>query len=59
MRRDLPYALSGLALGVLLLGNAALAPDAAPVRAIDVFLVLVMAAALAVCRRTRWWRWAW
>ncbi|MEU2611470.1 sensor histidine kinase [Micromonospora sp. NPDC007271] len=51
MRRDLPYALSGLALGVLLLGNAALAPDAAPVRATDVALVLVMAAALAVCRR--------
>lgn len=51
MRRDLPYALSGLALGILLLGNATLAPDAAPVRAIDVALVLVMAAALAVCRR--------
>ncbi|PWR04967.1 two-component sensor histidine kinase [Micromonospora acroterricola] len=51
MRRDLPYALSGLALGVLLLGNAALAPDAAPLRAIDVALVLAMAAALAVCRR--------
>ncbi|MEV5764657.1 sensor histidine kinase [Micromonospora sp. NPDC052213] len=51
MRRDLPYALSGLTLGGLLLGNAALAPDAAPVRAIDVALVLVMAAALAVCRR--------
>ncbi|MEU5725612.1 sensor histidine kinase [Micromonospora sp. NPDC047738] len=51
MRRDLPYALSGLALGILLLGNAALAPDAAPVRAIDVALVLVMASALAACRR--------
>ncbi|MER7890171.1 sensor histidine kinase [Micromonospora sp. NPDC094482] len=51
MRRDLPYALSGLVLGLLLLGNAALAPDAAPVRALDVALVLVMAAALAVCRR--------
>ncbi|TDC34072.1 sensor histidine kinase, partial [Micromonospora sp. 15K316] len=51
MRRDLPYALSGLALGVLLLGNAALAPDAAPVRATDVALVLVMAVALAACRR--------
>ncbi|MFE9689142.1 sensor histidine kinase [Micromonospora sp. NPDC005806] len=51
MRRDLPYALGGLALGILLLGNAALAPDAGPVRAIDVALVLVMAAALAVCRR--------
>ncbi|MEU6205508.1 sensor histidine kinase [Micromonospora musae] len=51
MRRDLPYALSGLALGLLLLGNAALAPDAAPVHAIDVALVVVMAAALAACRR--------
>ncbi|WP_233578236.1 sensor histidine kinase [Micromonospora sp. BL4] len=51
MRRDLPYALSGLALGALLLGNAALAPDAATIRAIDVALVLAMAAALAVCRR--------
>ncbi|MFG2058778.1 sensor histidine kinase [Micromonospora sp. NPDC048930] len=51
MHRDLPYALSGLALGVLLLGNAALTPDAGAVRAIDVALVLVMAAALAVCRR--------
>ncbi|TQJ23047.1 signal transduction histidine kinase [Micromonospora sp. A202] len=51
MRRDLPYALSGLALGGLLLGNAALAPDAAPVRVVDVLLVLAMAAGLAVCRR--------
>ncbi|MGC5021381.1 sensor histidine kinase [Micromonospora sp. DT47] len=51
MRRDLPYALSGLALGVLLLGNAVLAPDAATVRALDVALILVMAAALAACRR--------
>ncbi|MFF5054767.1 sensor histidine kinase [Micromonospora sp. NPDC000663] len=51
MRRDLPYALSGLALGGLLLGNAALAPDAATIRALDVVLVLAMAAALAVCRR--------
>ena len=51
MRRDLPYALSGLALGGLLLGNAALAPDAATVGALDVALVLAMAAALAVCRR--------
>ncbi|TDC42831.1 histidine kinase, partial [Micromonospora sp. KC213] len=51
MRRDLPYALSGLVLGGFLLGNAALAPDAAPVRAIDVALVLLMAAALAACRR--------
>ncbi|MEU4681144.1 sensor histidine kinase [Micromonospora sp. NPDC023737] len=51
MRRDLPYALSGLALGVLLLGDSVLAPDAAPVHAVDVVLILAMAAALAVCRR--------
>jgi signal transduction histidine kinase len=51
MRPDLPYALGGVAIGVFLLGDAALAPDAGPVRAIDVALVLVMAAALAVCRR--------
>jgi signal transduction histidine kinase len=51
MRPDLPYALGGVALGVFLLGNAALAPDAGPVRAVDVALVLVTVAALAVCRR--------
>ncbi|WP_433132990.1 sensor histidine kinase [Micromonospora sp. CA-240977] len=51
MRRDLPYALSGLALGGLLLGNAALVPDAAAVGAVDVALVLAMSVALAVCRR--------
>ncbi|MFC0032650.1 sensor histidine kinase [Micromonospora chaiyaphumensis] len=51
MRRDMPYALGGLALGGLLLANAAIAPDAAPVRPVDVALVLATAAALAVCRR--------
>ncbi|GID95126.1 sensor histidine kinase [Amorphoplanes digitatis] len=51
MRQDLPYAAGGLAIGAFLLGNAALAPDADPVGVIDVALVLVMAAALAVCRR--------
>ncbi|WP_435209765.1 sensor histidine kinase [Micromonospora sp. bgisy143] len=51
MRRDLPYVVGGLVLGGLLLGNAALAPDAATVGALDVTLVLVMAAALGVCRR--------
>ncbi|WP_433534164.1 sensor histidine kinase [Micromonospora sp. CA-249363] len=51
MRRDLPYVLSGLTLGGFLLGNAALAPDAATVGALDVVLVLAMAAALGVCRR--------
>lgn len=51
MRRDLPYALGGLALGVLLLGNAVLTPDAAPVEVLDVALVLAMAVGLAACRR--------
>ncbi|MEV4496957.1 sensor histidine kinase [Micromonospora arborensis] len=51
MRRDLPYALSGLTLGVLLLGNAAIAPDAAEVGAVDVALVLAVVVAAAVCRR--------
>jgi signal transduction histidine kinase len=51
MRADLPYVLGGVVLGVVLLGDAALAPDAGPVRAFDVALVMVMAAALAVCRR--------
>jgi signal transduction histidine kinase len=51
VRPDLPYALGGVTLGVFLLGNAAFAPGAGPVRAIDVALVLAMAAALAVCRR--------
>lgn len=51
MRPDLPYALVGVTLGLALLGNAALAPDADPVEAIDVVLILAMAAALAVCRR--------
>ncbi|MEU7799067.1 sensor histidine kinase [Micromonospora arborensis] len=52
MRRDLPYALSGLALGALLLGNAAIAPDAAEVGAVDVALVLAVVVAAAVCRRS-------
>jgi len=51
VRADLPYLLGGVALGGFLLGDAALAPDAAPVRALDVALVLVTVAALAVCRR--------
>ncbi|MFG1840506.1 sensor histidine kinase [Micromonospora sp. NPDC049175] len=50
MRRDLPYALGGLVLGALLLGNAALTPDAT-VGALDVALVVAMAVALAACRR--------
>ncbi|MCY1143143.1 sensor histidine kinase [Actinoplanes sp. Pm04-4] len=44
------YLLGGVVLGGFLLANAAIAPDAGPVGAIDVALVLVMAAALAVCR---------
>jgi signal transduction histidine kinase len=51
MRPDLPYAVGGVALGLVLLGNAALAPDAGPVRALDVALVVVTGAALALCRR--------
>ena len=51
MRPDLPYALGATVLGVFLLGNAALAPDAGTVRAIDVALAVATAAALAVCRR--------
>ena len=51
MRPDLPYVLGGAALGTFLLGNATLAADAGPVRAVDVALVLAMAAAVAVCRR--------
>src|ERR1700754_1554113 len=51
MRPDLPYALAGVVLGALVLGDAAIAPDAAPGRAVGVVLVLVMAAAVAACRR--------
>ncbi|MFD0522860.1 sensor histidine kinase [Paractinoplanes durhamensis] len=51
MRPDLPYALAGVTLGALLLGNAAVAPDAAPVHPADVLLVLLMAAAVALARR--------
>ncbi|MEV4755914.1 sensor histidine kinase [Micromonospora sp. NPDC049559] len=51
MRPDLPYALGGVALGLLVLGHAAVAPDAGTVRAGDVALVLLTAAAVAVCRR--------
>ena len=47
----MPYLAGGVAVAALLLGNAAVAPDAGPVRAIDVALVLVTAVALAVCRR--------
>ncbi|GIF49484.1 signal transduction histidine kinase [Asanoa ferruginea] len=51
MRPDLPYAVGGVVLGALVLGDAAIAPDAAAVRPIDVVLVLVTVAAVAACRR--------
>ncbi len=51
MRPDLPYAVGGVVLGALLLGNASVAPDAGPVGAIDVALIVITSAALAVCRR--------
>ncbi|WP_229068980.1 sensor histidine kinase [Actinoplanes sp. DH11] len=51
MRPDLPYALGGVTLGAVLLGNAALAPDAGPIGAIDVVLVLLTTVALAAGRR--------
>ncbi|WP_239143474.1 sensor histidine kinase [Actinoplanes philippinensis] len=51
MRADLPFALAGVALGALLLGNTALASDAGPVGVLDVTLIVVMAAAVTVCRR--------
>ncbi|HEV7707420.1 MAG TPA: sensor histidine kinase [Asanoa sp.] len=51
MRPDLPYALGGVVLGVLVLGDAAISPDAGAVRVVDVVLVLMMVAAVAACRR--------
>jgi signal transduction histidine kinase len=51
MRPDLPYVLGGAAIGALLLGEAAIAPDAGPVRPLDVVLILVTAVAVALCRR--------
>src|ERR1700754_3603304 len=51
MRPDMPYALGGVAVGALLLGNAVIAPDAGPVRPLDVVLILAAAAAVALCRR--------
>jgi signal transduction histidine kinase len=51
MRPDLPHVLGGAALGALLLGNAALSPDAAPLGVLDVVLVVAMAAAFGAARR--------
>ena len=51
VRPDLPYLLGGVAIGVVLLGDAAVAPDAGPVRALDIVLVLVTVAGVALCRR--------
>src|SRR5689334_21152139 len=47
----MPFAIAGIALGALLLGNAAVAPDAAPLYPLDVLLVLLMVVAVAVARR--------
>ncbi|WP_433359445.1 sensor histidine kinase [Actinoplanes sp. CA-142083] len=51
MRPDLPYVLGGAGIGVLLLADAAIAPDAGPIRVLDVALILAAAAAVALCRR--------
>jgi len=51
MRPDLPYALSGLLVGALLLGNAAVAPNAGSMGVVDVALVVVTVLAIALCRR--------
>ena len=51
MRPDMPYTLGGVAIGALLLADAAIAPDAGPVRVLDVVLILLAAAAVALCRR--------
>lgn len=51
MRLDLPYALGGVALGALLIGNAFIAPDAGAVGVLDVGLVVVAVVALALSRR--------
>src|SRR5690242_15523313 len=51
MRPDMPFALGGVVVGLVLLCDAAIAADAATMRAIDVALVVVMVAAVAVCRR--------
>ncbi|MFC7279735.1 sensor histidine kinase [Paractinoplanes rhizophilus] len=51
MRPDLPYVLGGAGIGVLLLADAAIAPDAGPVRVLDVALIVAAAAAVALCRR--------
>jgi len=51
MRPDLPFALGGAALGALLLANALIAPDAAPLHPLDVVLIVVTAVAVALCRR--------
>src|SRR3954454_25193823 len=51
MRPDLPFALGGVAIGALLLADAAIAPDAGPIRPLDVVLIVVAAAAVALFRR--------
>jgi signal transduction histidine kinase len=51
MRPDLPFALGGAAIGGLLVADAAIAPDAGPIRPLDVVLIVVTAVAVALCRR--------
>ncbi|WP_239080051.1 sensor histidine kinase [Paractinoplanes brasiliensis] len=51
MRLDLRYLGGGLLLGTLLLVNALIASDAGPLGVVGVFLVVVMAAAVAVSPR--------
>jgi len=51
MRPDLPFALGGVSIGALLLADAAIAPDAGPIRPLDVALIVVTAVAVALCRR--------
>jgi signal transduction histidine kinase len=51
MRPGLPYVLGGAGIGVLLLGEAVIAPDAGPIRPLDVALIMVTAVAVALCRR--------
>jgi len=51
MRPDLPFAVGGVAIGALLLADAAIAPDAGPIRPLDVALIVATAVAVALCRR--------
>ncbi|NUT37279.1 MAG: sensor histidine kinase [Hamadaea sp.] len=50
-RVDLAFAAAAVVLGLLLIGNASLAVDAAPMRLLDYGLVAATVAGLALCRR--------